>query len=301
MTSEGVNRLPLRKPEWLKVASNTGENNHAVLTLLRSLGLHTVCEEAHCPNIGECFGRRTATFMLLGGSCTRNCTFCAVGKNPPATVDPEEPSRLAAAVMRLDLRHVVITSVTRDDLEDGGIHQFVQTIEEIRKLPGGAEVTIEVLIPDLQGDFDALGAIVSAAPAVIGHNVETIPRLYPEVRPEADYDRSLSLLSAVKRINPQQLTKSGVMVGLGEALDELVLTLRDIRKTGCDILTIGQYLAPSKAHHPVVDYVFPSQFDMLRTEAESMGFSHVSSGPLVRSSYHAEQAYKESLSDGGLG
>lgn len=282
------------KPEWFKVPANSGARNEAVMALLRSLDLHTVCEEANCPNCGECFGRQTATFMILGNQCTRRCTFCVVGKGCPQPVDPDEPQRLAQAVGQLGLRHVVITSVTRDDLPDGGAGQFVQVVQAIRATQPDRPPVIEVLIPDLQGNRPALDQIIAARPEVINHNIETVPRLYPTVRPQAIYRRSLELLAYVHQAAPGILTKSGIMVGLGESEAEVLSVLQDLRQAGCELLTIGQYLAPSRQHHPVVAYIHPDQFAVYRRQAEAMGFHHVASGPLVRSSYQADQAYRPS-------
>lgn len=282
----------LKKPEWLKVTSKSGAANDALLSMLRTLGLHTVCEEASCPNRGECFSRKTATFMILGSHCTRHCRFCAVSKECPDIVDPDEPSRVADAVRQLDLAHVVITSVTRDDLLDGGAWHFARTIQAVHASTPDCPPTVEVLIPDFQGNRDALAVVVEAGPDVLNHNIETVPRLYPTVRPEADYRRSLDLLGSVKKIKPQILTKSGIMVGLGETPEEVIQVLHDLRSVGCDLLTIGQYLAPSKNHLPIVAYIHPDQFEEYKRQAEEMGFRHVASGPLVRSSYHADEALK---------
>lgn len=284
------------KPSWLKVAANTGEANRAVMELLQSLELHTVCEEANCPNSGECFGHRTATFMILGTQCTRNCTFCCVGKGVPTSPDPLETFHIAEAVMKLGLQYVVVTSVTRDDLPDGGASHFVKVIDAIKaKRAGTSNPAIEVLIPDFQGDIEALLPVVRAGPDVINHNIETVPRLYRTVRPQARYERSLELLSRVKSMDPGMLTKSGIMLGLGETQEETLEVLADLRRHRCDFLTIGQYLAPSSKHHPVIEYVPPEQFEWYRKEALAMGFSHVASGPLVRSSYQAEQGWKTSI------
>ncbi len=285
----------LAKPAWFKVPANQGSTNESVIRLIRSLGLHTVCEEANCPNSGECFGHKTATFMILGNQCTRRCTFCAVGKGCPLPPDPDEPANLARAVSQLGLRHVVITSVTRDDLPDGGAGQFVAVISAIRAISPGPVPVIEVLIPDLQGNWSALARIIAARPEIINHNVETVPRLYAEVRPTAQYQRSLELLARVRQGNPGILTKSGIMVGLGETEEEVLAVLQDLRAAGCDLLTIGQYLAPSRHHHPVVAYIHPDQFARYREQAEALGFRHVASGPLVRSSYQADQAYRETM------
>jgi lipoic acid synthetase len=282
-----------RKPDWFKVQANAGEANEAVIRLIRSLNLHTVCEEANCPNAGECFGNKTATFMLLGSQCTRNCTFCAVGKGFPETPDPEEPARLAEAIAQLGLKHVVLTTVTRDDLADGGASHFVAVIRAIRERIPENTPAMEVLISDLQGNWDALQLIVAARPQVINHNVETVPRLYPEVRPEADFARSVELLRRVKKQNPDILTKSGIMVGLGETEPEVLSVMATLREAGCNLLTIGQYLAPSPKHHPVIEYIHPDQFLAYKKAGEAMGFAHVASGPLVRSSYHAGEAFRK--------
>ena len=284
--------MPLRKPEWLRVRSNIGEENRKVIGLLRELSLHTVCEEAHCPNCGECFKKRTATFMILGNNCTRNCTFCTVAKAAPTCVDKEEPVRVAEAVKKLGLRHVVVTSVTRDDLPDGGASHFADVIRAIQTAFSGNPPVIEVLIPDFQGDPAALSAVIAAKPDIINHNVETVPRLYGEVRPMAIYERSLELLSRVKREAPAIYTKSGVMLGLGETHEEIVALMQDLRNVGCDLLTIGQYLAPSKQHHPVVAYIAPEEFEAYRKEAQALGFLHAASAPLVRSSYMAGEAFE---------
>ncbi len=283
-----------RKPDWFKVQANAGEANEAVIRLIRSLNLHTVCEEANCPNAGECFSNKTATFMLLGSQCTRNCTFCAVGKGLPEVPDPLEPVRLAEAIAQLQLQHVVLTTVTRDDLPDGGAAHFAAVIAAIRDRIPDRTPAIEVLISDLQGNWDALATIIDARPQVINHNVETVPRLYPEVRPEADFDRSVELLRRVRLQTPDILTKSGIMVGLGETPAEVLAVMEALRAAGCHLLTIGQYLAPSAKHHPVVEYIHPDQFGAYKKAGEAMGFAHVASGPLVRSSYHAGEAYLKS-------
>lgn len=281
------------KPDWLRVPANSGENNRSVMQLMQSLDLHTVCEEASCPNCGECFGRRTAAFMILGRECTRNCTFCCVSNGTPVPPDPMEPSHLADAVDQLDLRYVVITSVTRDDLQDGGAGHFASVITAIKEKLSERSPRIEVLIPDFQGDESALRTIISAQPDVINHNIETVLRLYPEVRPQADYMRSLDLLRLVKAIDPTRLTKSGIMLGLGETNEEVLEVFADLRRHGCDFLTIGQYLAPSPKHHAVIEYITPEQFDWYREQAYLAGFLYVAAGPLVRSSYHAEDAWKK--------
>lgn len=278
------------KPAWLHVRYNSGETNRSVRKLMQSLDLHTVCEEAACPNCGECFGRRTAAFMILGRDCTRSCTFCCVRNGTPAQPDPQEASHLAEAVERLGLEYVVITSVTRDDLPDGGAAHFAGVISEIRNKLTAQAPRIEVLIPDFQGDEDALRTVIAAQPDVINHNIETVPRLYAEVRPQADYQRSLTLLSRVKAIDPSRYTKSGIMVGLGETTEEVLRVFADLRRHGCDFLTIGQYLAPSLQHHPLIEYITPEQFAWYKEQAGLAGFLHTASGPLVRSSYHAEEA-----------
>lgn len=278
------------KPDWLKIKHSSNSNLEKTGEILKRLSLHTVCEQANCPNIGECFCNGTATFLILGQNCTRNCTFCTVSKGTPQPVDPSEPAHVAEAVRELCLKHTVITSVTRDDLKDGGASHFADVIKAIRaECPG---VTIEVLIPDFQGDREALQKVAAAKPEVINHNIETVERLYSEVRPMAAYARSLALLQSVKSIDPLIKTKSGIMAGLGETADEVLKTIRDLRKAGCDFLTIGQYLAPSKLHHPVVEYIHPDIFEKYRVEALNEGFSHVASGPFVRSSYHAAETMK---------
>lgn len=281
-----------KKPEWLHVSAGNARNNAEVAALLKELDLHTVCEEASCPNCGECFGRRTATFMILGRNCTRNCTFCCVSKGEPERPDPEEPRNIAEAVKELKLKYAVITSVTRDDLPDGGASHFAEVIQAIKNIEGFRSPLIEVLIPDFKGSTDALRTVISAIPDVINHNVETVPRLYPEVRPQAVYARSLELLAKVKAIEPAIRTKSGIMVGLGETEQEVYNVLDDLRRHSCDFLTIGQYLAPSRFHHPVVEYILPEVFAKYRQVALDRGFSYVASGPLVRSSYMAEDAWK---------
>jgi lipoic acid synthetase len=277
------------KPDWLRIRVQSGGNLTDVEGMLQRLSLHTVCEEANCPNRMECFGRRTATFMILGGQCTRNCTFCNVSKGAPEPVDAGEPRRVAEAVRELGLKHVVVTSVTRDDLPDGGAAHFAQTILEIKAI--APDTTIEVLIPDFKGSLPALRQVLGAGPDVLNHNVETVPRLYPEVRPMADYARSLELLRRAKQLGPAGTrTKSGMMLGLGEAKEEVLQSMRDLREVGCDFLTLGQYLAPSKLHHPVVEYVHPDVFEEYRVLGEEMGFGFIASAPLVRSSYMAERA-----------
>jgi len=279
-----------QKPEWLKIKYSSNRDRSEVEALLADLHLHTVCEEANCPNLMECFCSKTATFMILGRVCTRNCTFCTVTKGDPDPVDPEEPANVARAIGKLGLRHAVITSVTRDDLADGGSAHFAAVIREIRKID--KTVVVEVLTPDFQGDEEALLTVVSARPDILNHNIETVPSLYPEVRPMAVYRRSLEFLRNAKTIDPSIYTKSGIMLGLGETKKEVLSALRDLRDVGCDFLTIGQYLSPSKKHHPVIEYVRPEIFDEYRGIALELGFAHVASGPLVRSSYHAAEALK---------
>lgn len=276
-----------RKPEWLRIDLNKGRSLDYVKEILRRFSLNTVCEEANCPNRMECFSKKTATFMILGSQCTRNCRFCNVSHGVPQTVDPEEPKKVAKAAAELGLKHVVITSVTRDDLPDGGAKHFSGVIRAIKALDGS--MAVEVLIPDFRGSLAALETVVRAKPEILNHNIETIPRLYPEVRPAALYDRSLELLARVKSLDAGIFTKSGIMVGLGEKEEEVIDVFRDLRSAGCDFLTVGQYLAPSSAHHPVAEYVPPEIFNMYREKALSLGFSFVASAPLVRSSYNAAE------------
>jgi lipoyl synthase len=285
----------LRKPEWLRVRLPDGSPEH-IRRLLHGLGLNTICEQAGCPNCCECFGRGTAAFLILGRVCSRNCRFCQVLSGEPEALDPAEPARLAEAVCAMKLLHVVITSVTRDDLPDGGSGHFAAVIRAIRSACRENCPAIEVLIPDFQGDAAALKTIVDASPDILNHNIETVPRLYQTVRPQAAYERSLALLARAKSLNPHLLTKSGLMVGLGERPDEVLAALRDLRSRQCDLVTIGQYLAPSRQHLPVVEYVHPDMFAEYRRQAEVMGFLAVASGPLVRSSYRAEQMMRHESS-----
>ncbi|MGB7606531.1 MAG: lipoyl synthase [Lutisporaceae bacterium] len=278
-----------KKPDWLKIKTSSSLDMQNVVSMLQKLNLHTVCEEANCPNLMECFGKKTATFMILGRECTRNCTFCTVSKNAPETLDTQEPFHVAEAVKLLGLKYVVITSVTRDDLPDGGASHFAKVIEAVKD--ASANTDVEVLIPDFQGDRDALYKVVKAKPKVINHNIETIKRLYPQVRPMANYDRTLELLKRVKEMDPYIYSKSGFMVGLGETQEEVITLLSHLHKFRCDIVTIGQYLAPSKKHHPVIEYVSPEVFEKYKKKAEEMGFLYVASSPLVRSSYHAGEAF----------
>jgi lipoic acid synthetase len=283
----------LERPSWLKVRLNTTGEYEEVRGMMRRLSLVTVCEEARCPNIHECWAReRTATFMLMGDICTRTCGFCAVGKGRPGSLDPEEPERVAQAARELSLSHAVVTSVNRDDLENGGAAHFAATIRAIRRrLPG---CTVEVLIPDFCGNRNALATVLDEEPDVLNHNTETVPRLYHRVRPQARYAQSLELLARANAHRCERgstmKTKSGLIVGLGETTQEILATLRDLRGAGCDIATVGQYLQPHEHRLPVEKYYTPEEFDFLRRESEAMGFLHVESGPLVRSSYHARRA-----------
>jgi lipoyl synthase len=285
--------LRLPKPEWLRAKAPVGENFHNLKKLARGLGLHTVCESAQCPNIGECWNHKTATFMLLGDICTRRCGFCAVPKGRPQPIDRDEPRRVAEAVASLGLKHAVVTSVNRDDDNLGGAKVFAETIREIREL--SPDCRIEVLIPDFQGLEEPLKIVLEARPDVLNHNTETVPRLYRSVRSGARYQRTLRLLENAKRISAGMVTKSGVMVGLGESTDELIAVFRDLGGRGVDILTVGQYLRPSRDHLPIARFYTPEEFGELRNEALRFGFRHVESGPMVRSSYHAhEQAQSTS-------
>jgi lipoyl synthase len=284
-----------QKPAWLKVKAPGSPGYIRLKQLMGDLRLNTVCEEAHCPNIGECWHHGTATFMILGDVCTRNCPYCAVAHGRPPGLDTAEPARVADAAARMQLRYVVITSVDRDDLPDGGASIFAETITRIREQVPGCR--IEVLIPDFQGKEAPLHAVLDAGPDILNHNTETVPRLYRKARPGGRYPRTLELLDRARTYAPQIPTKSGIMVGLGEEWDEVIATLADLQAVGCGILTIGQYLSPSAAHLPVARYYHPEEFDMLKTTALTMGFGHVESGPLVRSSYHAHEqadAYDES-------
>jgi lipoic acid synthetase len=287
----------LDRPEWLKVRANTTGEYEQVRRMMRRLSLVTVCEEARCPNIHECWAReRTATFMLLGDVCTRHCGFCAVGKGQPGALDAEEPGRVAQAAGELELSHAVVTSVNRDDLPDGGAAHFAATIRAIRqRVPG---CTLEVLIPDFCGNEAALETVLAERPEILNHNTETVPRLYHRVRPQARYEQSLELLARSdafrRRTGAPMRTKSGLMVGLGESADEILATFRDLRRVECDIVTVGQYLQPHARRLPIEKYYTPAEFDMLRVEGERMGFFRVESGPLVRSSYHARHALQGS-------
>jgi len=279
--------LPERKPSWLKVRAPGGPNYHDLRGLVERLRLHTVCESARCPNIGECWERRTATFMILGDICTRACGFCAIKTGRPEGLDLDEPVRVAEAVAALDLRHAVITSVNRDELRDGGAAIFAETIRQVRaRCPA---TTIEVLVPDFRGVWWALEQVMDARPDILNHNMESIARLYHVVRPQAKYPRSLELLRRAKALAPEVMTKSGMMMGVGEETEEIVAAMRDLREAECDILTLGQYLRPSLDHIPVRRYVAPEEFEQLKQVGLGMGFRHVEAGPLVRSSYHADE------------
>jgi lipoyl synthase len=282
------------RPHWLRAPAPSGGNYRELKTLIESLRLHTVCESAACPNVGECWNHRTATFMILGNVCTRRCGFCAVGKGAPLPVDYDEPRRVAEAVAAMGLKFAVITSVNRDDRHDGGAELFAMVIRAIReRIPGCG---VEVLIPDFQGSREALGIVMEAAPDVLNHNTETVPRLYRQVRLGARYERSLGLLNLAKTLSPATPTKSGLMLGLGETEEEVLQVMRDLRAHRVDILTIGQYLRPSPKHLPVIRYVTPAEFDEFGRAGHEMGFGHVESGPLVRSSYHAADATNASSS-----
>lgn len=276
------------KPEWLRVKAPQWQRVGTVKEILRDLSLNTVCEEASCPNIGECFNAGTATFLIMGPACTRACPYCDIDfEKKPQPLDSTEPTRLAEAVRRLKLNHVVITSVNRDDLPDDGASQFVRCIEAVRAV--SPQTTIEVLIPDLCGHWEALAIILQAQPEVLNHNTETVPRLYRRVRPQGSYERSLELLQQARQLSPTTYTKSGIMVGLGETDAEVQQVMRDLRQADCDILTVGQYLQPSAKHLGIAEFVTPEQFDAWRQFGESLGFLQVVSSPLTRSSYHAEQ------------
>lgn len=284
-----------RMPAWMRrPIAREGEYSD-VKRLLERLRLHTVCQSAKCPNRGECFAAGTATFLIMGDACTRGCRFCAVDTRPPVPLDPDEPARIGEAVSRMGLSHVVVTTVTRDDLSDGGAAHFVAVIEAVRAAAPAAH--IEVLTSDFGGDLAAVDTVAGAAPDVFNHNVETVPRLYAEVRPGADYERSLRVLARVKERHPAMPTKSGLMLGLGETPAEVVAVMRDLRATGCDLLTLGQYLRPSARHLPVAEFVTPAVFDELATRARELGFSAVASSPFVRSSYHAGELAAATTSD----
>ena len=292
-SATGAPASPTRKPAWLKVSAPGGPNYIATRQLMRGLRLHTVCEEAHCPNIGECWEHRAATFMILGDVCTRNCAYCAVAHGTPAPLDLDEPVRLAEAVGRLELEHVVITSVDRDDLPNGGAELFAECIDAIRTR--SPETSVEILIPDFKGSETALRIVVDAKPDILNHNLETIARLYRLARPGGRYPRALELLLRAKQMDPGMLTKSGVICGLGEEWDELLGAMQDLRTQGVDILTLGQYLRPSPGHLPIARYYSPDEFAELKRIGLAMGYRHVESGPLVRSSYHAWEQVERAM------
>lgn len=276
-----------QRPEWLRAPAPVGTNYRELKSLIAGLGLHTVCESAACPNVGDCWNRRTATFMILGNVCTRRCGFCAVQKGAPLTVDMDEPRRVAEAVALMGLRYAVVTSVNRDDRKDGGALLFAMTIEAIRqRLP---ECKVEVLVPDFQGSHDAMQIVMTARPDCLNHNTETVPRLYRQVRLGARYERSLDMLAYAKSLAPDIPTKSGLMLGLGETEEEVLAVMRDLRKSNVDILTLGQYLRPTPKHLPVIRYISPDEFSAYRKAGYEMGYAHVEAGPLVRSSYHADE------------
>lgn len=295
--ADKVSRIPikvtpaetvLRKPDWIRIKVTNSDKVIALKKTIKDHGLHTVCEEAACPNLNECFGHGTATFMILGDLCTRRCPFCDVAHGRPLSPDEDEPRKLAETIQMMKLSYVVITSVDRDDLKDGGALHFKKCIQEVRAL--NPEIEIEVLVPDFRGRMDrALSVIKELPPDVFNHNLETVPRLYKQARPGADYQWSLKLIQEFKKMNPGVPTKSGIMLGLGEALDEVREVMLDLRANNCDMLTLGQYLQPSKHHLPVMRYVTPEEFEQLRLDGLKMGFTNVASGPMVRSSYHADQ------------
>jgi lipoic acid synthetase len=280
-------RRPGRRPEWIKVRAPAGEAYERLRAMMRGKQLHTVCEEARCPNIGECWGSGTATFLMMGDTCTRSCRFCDIKTGRPQPLDWLEPERVARAVRAMNLRHAVITSVNRDERRDGGAPIFAMVIRRIRELQPGCSV--EVLIPDFKGSVDALRIVMEARPEILNHNVETVPRLFRVVQPQDRYAWARATLENAKRLDPEVLTKSGIMVGLGERMDEVKATMRDLRSWGVDILTVGQYLQPTRDHLPIDRYYTPQEFQELKEEGLRMGFRHVESGPLVRSSYHAHQ------------
>ncbi|HKW11990.1 MAG TPA: lipoyl synthase [Gemmatimonadaceae bacterium] len=280
-----VEPLPERKPSWLKVRAPGGPNYLRLKHLMRELDLHTVCEEAHCPNVGECWEHGTATFMILGDVCTRNCAYCAVAHGRPPKFDPAEPERVALAVAEMRLQHAVITSVDRDDLPDFGAWAFAETIRQIRqRVPN---CSVEVLVPDFQGVEESIQTVLAASPDIYNHNTETVPRLYKRCRPGGRYERVMRIFATAKRLAPETPTKSGIILGMGETNEEVLAVLRDLRAVDVDIITLGQYLRPSDSHIKLDRYVTPDEFRMLRDEGMAMGFRHVESGPLVRSSYHA--------------
>jgi lipoic acid synthetase len=274
-----------RRPEWLRVPLRSGEEYHWLKRLMRAKQLHTVCEEANCPNIGECWRHRTATFLILGDVCTRACRFCNVQSGRPGPLDPEEAQHVAEAVQAMDLRHAVITSVTRDDLPDGGAAVFAEVVQRIRALQPGC--TIEVLVPDFQGQVEPLQIVMDSQPDVLNHNMETVPRLFPRIQPRNRYDWSLEILAEAKRLQPDSVTKSGLMVGMGETTDEVLAVMADLRGVNVDVLTVGQYLQPTRQHLPIARYYTPDEFEAFEQRGLEMGFRWVASAPLVRSSFHA--------------
>jgi len=280
--------LAKTKPQWLNKKINLGKTQQ-LHNLFKDLGIHTVCREAHCPNIGECFSANVATFLVLGNVCTRNCKFCAVSKGTPAGCDVDEARRVATAVKKLELKYVVITSVTRDDLNDGGAAVFADTITVLKQEI--ADLKVEVLVPDFSGSLTSVETVLKTNPDVLAHNLETVPELYPHVREQADYARSLAILKAAKKMHNGVFTKSGVMLGLGETEKQLLAVFRDLRNVQCDFLSLGQYLAPSKDHYPVKEYISPQRFETLKTQAMALGFKHIESGPYVRSSYIASEYF----------
>lgn len=280
-----VEPLPQRKPSWLKVRAPGGQQYLHLKHLMRELDLHTVCEEAHCPNVGECWEHGAATFMILGDVCTRNCAYCAVAHGRPPRYDVEEPSRVAAAIAEMRLRHAVITSVDRDDLPDFGAYIFAETIRQIKQRQ--PDCSVEVLVPDFQGNEDSIRTVLEARPDIYNHNTETVPRLYKRCRPGGRYERVLGIFRTAKRLAPDIPTKSGIILGMGETLEEVEMVMGDLRSADVDILTLGQYLRPSDAHIPIDRYVTPGEFRRMRDVGMAMGFKHVEAGPLVRSSYHA--------------
>lgn len=294
MIQNQISKKRLRKPDWLKRNLPSGPAYEKIRNLLSKRGLHTVCQEAKCPNMWECFSRHTSTFLIMGPNCTRNCRFCAVKQGHLGPPDPKEPARVAEAAREMKLKYVVITSVTRDDLPDGGAGIFAETVRQVKnKIP---DALVEILIPDFLGDKKALNIVMESSPDVLNHNIETVSRLYPSVRSEADYRRSLAVLRQAKKINTSVFTKSGLMLGLGELPGEVGETLKDLVEVGCSMLTIGQYLQPSKKHIEVDRFVSPEEFDDWRKTALELGFSEVASGPFVRSSYHAKELYKNAIS-----
>ncbi len=278
-----------RHPDWLKVKIGSGENYVKMKSLLRNAKLHTICEEAHCPNMAECFDRGTAVFLILGDVCTRNCRYCNVKHGKPGVLNPDEPIDVAESVKQLGLKYAVVTSVTRDDLVDGGANVFFETVREIKKINPGCKV--EVLIPDFQGNLDSLKKVVDSCPDVINHNIEVVEQLFPNIRPEGNYQRSLDLLKNIKKINNDVKSKSGFMIGIGENKEQIIKTMQDLRKSDVDFLTIGQYLQPTRNHAEIMKYYTPEEFNEFKVIAVDLGFKHIESGPLVRSSYRAHKAF----------